>query len=168
MVAKKRKCSFNKEWSATYSCVRPEDGDSSYLSCSKSSSQYLLWPNWFAVESTWGQSIGVYEPKARIQMFLIQLDRLYIKVLSYLPALVTCPTLSHKIILLVPHLVCLCLATLLKTDISLKHSTVLITFLGRTAAPTSGNTVAPPAGTSLIYKKRRQTIRPYHWPQQNI
>ena len=37
------------------------------------------------------------------QMFLIQLDRHCIKVLGHLSVLVTCPTLSHTNLLLVPH-----------------------------------------------------------------
>ena len=40
-------------------------------------------------------------------MVLIELDRHYIKVLSYLSVSVTCPILSHTNVLLVPHLVCL-------------------------------------------------------------
>src|SRR4029434_566643 len=46
------------------------------------------------VEDPWtrGQSIGVYKPQGRIQMYLIQLVRQYINVLGYLSVLVTCPT----------------------------------------------------------------------------
>ena len=58
-----------------------------------------------AVESPRGQSIGVYEPKGRIQTFVIQLDRHYVNVLGCLSALVPCPTTSHTNVLLVPHLV---------------------------------------------------------------
>ena len=65
---------------------------SSYLSYSKSCRLYLLWPNWCAVESTRRQS--VYELKGRI-LFLIQLDRHYIKVLGYLSACVMCPTQTY-------------------------------------------------------------------------
>ena len=61
------------------------------ISYSKSCILYLLWPNWCAVESTTGQSIG---------------DRHYIKALGYLLALGT-HIVPHTNNILNPHLVCL-------------------------------------------------------------
>ena len=75
------------------------------------------------------------EPKGRMQMFIFQLDRHYVKVLSYLSALVTCLTLSYTNLLLVLHMVCLRLVTLSRLDYSVILQLVIPPTIGELDTP---------------------------------